>query len=80
MLNDEKIKEMKQTINELTDFYNSTNGLDDVLTFSEACALVNKAPNYFTELVKRGKLVEGKDFRMAGRIGLIKKSVALQYK
>ena len=80
MISKEKIEAAKQTLNDLEDFYNARNALDEVLTFSEACALINKAPNYFTELVKRGKLTAGQDFRMAGRIGLIKRSVALQYK
>ena len=47
--------------------------LEQVITFSEACELLGQNQNYMTDLVKSGKLVEGEDYRKAGRIGLTTK-------
>lgn len=80
VISNKNIEDMQNTIDMLVDAYNTTSVLEDVLTFSEASALIGKASNYFTELVKRGKLVDGKDYRMSGRIGLIRKDVALTFK
>lgn len=45
--------------------------LDNVMTFAEATEELGCATGYLNSLVKRGVLVEGKDFRKAGRVCLI---------
>lgn len=73
--------EIKEMLIELVNEYNEkeTENLNNVLTFAEAAELVGIDRAYLTNLAKEGKLVEGKDFRRAGRINLIKKSVILKF-
>ena len=56
------------------------NPLYEVLTFAEASSILDKAPNYFSELAKKEKLIEGIDYRSAGRQKLVLRSVVERIK
>lgn len=47
--------------------------LDNVMTFAEATEELECAAGYLNSLVKREILIEGEDFRRAGRVCLIEK-------
>lgn len=49
--------------------------LNEVMTFAEATAYLGKSKQYMNDLVKAGKLVDGVDYRCAGRVKLVKKTV-----
>lgn len=56
------------------------NILTEVLTFAEATGILGKSPSYLNNLVKTGKLIKDKDYREAGRVKLVKRSVVEQLK
>lgn len=45
--------------------------LDNIMTFAEATEELGCATGYLNSLVKRGVLIDGEDFRKAGRVCLI---------
>lgn len=54
--------------------------LYEVMTFAEANEYLGKSNQYMYDLVKANKLVEGKDYRVAGRVKLVKKEVVERLK
>ncbi len=61
----------KEFANIIKDISFLDDALDNVLTFSEATEELGCAAGYLNSLVKRGVLIEGEDFRKAGRVCLI---------
>lgn len=91
MLENEKIKEaqkilkdidiVKEVLDDLAHerIENGYEDLNNVLTFSEAAELVGITPGYITKLVRENKLIEGRDFRRANGINLIRKNSILEF-
>lgn len=58
----------------------SMNVLEEVMTFAEATAYLEKNANYLADMVRAGKLIEGTHYRTAGRVKLIIRSVVDEIK